>query len=112
MEKVVEINLLYDFYGQLLTDKQRDMIELYYSHDLSLGEISECMNISRQAVYDLLKRSEKLLYSYEDKLKLVEKFMIQKNKLREAYRILDSMGSDNKINNIKLILSDIIETDI
>jgi predicted DNA-binding protein YlxM (UPF0122 family) len=72
IEKVLEISMLYDFYGQMLTDKQRDIIELYYNDDLSLGEISESLGISRQGVYDMLKRSEKILYGYEEKLCLVK----------------------------------------
>lgn len=108
MEKVLIISFLYDFYGQLLTEKQQEVIELYYSDDLSLGEISESMGISRQGVFDLLKRSEKLLYGYEEKLKLVEKFIAQKGKIREAYELLNSMGSSEKIDRIKSILEDIL----
>ena len=112
VEKILEISLLYDFYGQLLTDKQKNIIELYYNNDLSLGEISEILNISRQGVYDFLKRSEKLLYRYESKLGLVEKFLHQKDKLKEAYNLLDSLGNDEKVNRIKLILSEILETSV
>lgn len=108
MEKFLEIGLLYDFYGQMLTEKQRYIIELYYNNDFSLGEISESMDISRQGVYDILKRSEKLLYRYEEKLKLVEKFKKQQDRIREAYAILDSMGGDEKIDRIKSILKELI----
>jgi len=108
MDKVVEISLLYDFYGVMLTDKQRDMIELYYNDDLSLGEISEIMGISRQGAYDLIKRGEKILYGYEEKLKLVEKFMATKRKVQEAYKLLDAMGDSPEISKIKDILHEII----
>jgi uncharacterized protein len=112
IEKVLEINLLYDFYGQLLTDKQMDIVELYYNNDLSLGEIAESFEISRQAVYDILKRSEKQLYQYEEKLKLVQKFIDQKNKLKIAYKLLDSIENSKKVEEIKAIIDEIMETNI
>lgn len=83
MIKIVEISFLYDFYGQLLTLKQQKVIELYYNQDLSLGEIAENLNITRQAVYDNIRRAEKLLHNYEDKLHLVEKFVRQQKKIKQ-----------------------------
>jgi predicted DNA-binding protein YlxM (UPF0122 family) len=108
VDKILEISLLYDFYGSLLTNKQKDVIELYYGDDLSLGEISETIDISRQGVYDILKRSEKQLYYYEDKLKLVERFMEQKKKIKKAYELLDSLGKSDKIDSIKKLLSEVL----
>lgn len=64
---------LYDFYGQLLTERQQEFMDLYYREDLSLGEIAERFEISRQAVYDNLRRSEKLLEEYEEKLQLLSR---------------------------------------
>ena len=75
IEKMVEIGLLFEQYKELLTDKQREIVSLYYEEDYSLGEISE--NVSRQGVYDTLKRSEKILKDYENKLHLVEKIQEQ-----------------------------------
>ena len=69
------MNLLYDFYGQLLTKKQRAFFDLYYQADLSLGEIASQHDVTRQAVYDILKRSERALESFESKLKLVERHL-------------------------------------
>ena len=80
LEKTTKINMLYDFYSQLLTEKQQQYMELYYREDYSLGEIANLTNVSRQAVYDNIKRTEQLLESYEDKLHLYEKF-IQRNRL-------------------------------
>ena len=77
IEKMVEIGLLFEQYKELLTDKQREIVSLYYEEDYSLGEISENLNVSRQGVYDTLKRSEKILRDYEDKLKLVSKLQEQ-----------------------------------
>jgi len=66
--------MLYDFYHLLLTDKQKEYMELYYREDYSLGEIASESNVSRQAVYDTIRRTEQLLEMYEKKLKLYEKF--------------------------------------
>ena len=77
IEKMVEIGLLFEQYKELLTDKQREIVSLYYEEDYSLGEISENLNVSRQCVYDTLKRSEKILKDYENKLHLVEKIQEQ-----------------------------------
>ena len=74
LEKTTHINYLFDFYQVLLTDKQRKYMSLYYLEDYSLGEISEVCHISRQAVYDNIRRTEKLLESYEEKLGLFHKF--------------------------------------
>lgn len=72
--KTTRVNFLFDFYQSLLTDKQRDYMNLYYLEDLSLGEIAEEYNVSRQAVYDNVRRTETMLEDYEQKLKLFSKF--------------------------------------
>ena len=72
MDKNVEIALLLDFYGNMLTERQREIMNLYYEDNLSLSEIAEELNISKQGVSDSLKRSEKVLYDTESKLKLME----------------------------------------
>ncbi|MDN5276915.1 MAG: uncharacterized protein PWR01_880 [Clostridiales bacterium] len=68
MEKLAEVALLLDIYGGLLTPRQRDVLDLYYNYDLSLAEIAEMHNISRQGVYDLIKRGEQALYALDKKL--------------------------------------------
>jgi len=73
LEKVNQINELYDIYQGLLTDKQREYIELYYQEDLSLAEIADEVGVSRNAVHDNIRRTEKLLAGYEEKLKIYEK---------------------------------------
>jgi predicted DNA-binding protein YlxM (UPF0122 family) len=72
-EKNLEVAVLLDYYSGLLTDKQRDVIDLYYNEDLSLGEIAECENITRQGVRDSIKRGEQVLFEMEAALKLAEK---------------------------------------
>ena len=74
MAKDYKVSLLYDFYGNMLTDKQRDAIELYYNADLSLGEIADDLGISRQGVRDNIKRSEAILFDAEERLGLLDKW--------------------------------------
>ncbi|MDR7869918.1 MAG: YlxM family DNA-binding protein [Tissierellaceae bacterium] len=74
VEKLVEIGILFDFYGKLLTEKQYSIVEMFYIEDFSLSEIGEEINITRQGVYDTLKRAEEKLYQYENTLGLVSKF--------------------------------------
>lgn len=73
LEKTTRVNFLFDFYQSLLTDKQRLYMQLYYLDDLSLGEIADQYGVSRQAVYDNVKRTEAMLEDYEKKLNLFEK---------------------------------------
>ena len=100
MDKILMITLLYDFYGELLTDKQKSVIELYYLNDLSLNEIAGDHNITRQAVLDMIKRTEKVLMQYEEKLKLVDKYLRQKDKLKTAVEKLDAVIKDNGLEYI------------
>lgn len=88
LDKREYIIMLKDFYGSLLTDKQQSVLEMYYEHDLSLSEIAEDMEISRQAVYDLLKRAENLLKEYEDKLELVDRFLLIRDRIKEVGQML------------------------
>ncbi len=74
LEKTTRVNFLFDFYQALLTDKQKAYMNLYYLEDLSLGEIAGEHNVSRQAVYDNVRRTEALLEDYEAKLNLFSKF--------------------------------------
>ena len=74
LEKTTRMNYLYDFYQSLLTPKQRSYMSLYYLDDFSLGEIAEEYDVSRQAVYDNIKRTEAMLEEYEEKLLLFQKF--------------------------------------
>lgn len=88
MEKIVQQGLLYDFYGELLTEHQRRIYEDVVFNDLSLSEIAEEQGISRQGVHDLIKRCDRLLKGYEDKLHLVEKFTLTKHLAGEIQLLL------------------------
>lgn len=110
MEKILHFIYLYDFYRELLTDKQRIVFEKYYLEDLSMQEIADHSNISRQSVNDLLKRTEKILTDYEDKLKLYEKHIALKEKINTTLDLLDKIDHDYLIDkddlvNIKEIIS-------
>ncbi|MGI6686674.1 MAG: YlxM family DNA-binding protein [Bacillota bacterium] len=108
IEKLARMAMLFDFYGQLLTKKQQEIMEMFYADDLSLSEIAEECEISRQAVYDLLKRTEKILEGYEAKLRLVDKFTEQNRKI--AY-IRDLVSLAQKTKDLKLLdrISEIIQ---
>ena len=93
MEKIAETSLLYDFYGQLLTDKQRQVMALYHEENLSLSEIAGEYGISRQAVHDTLKKAEQSLTEYENKLGLVEKFVKSSQALEEIEREIDEIAA-------------------
>lgn len=99
LEKTVEISVLYDFYNQLLTEKQKNIVDLYYNQDLSLGEIADEFDISRQAVYDMLKRTERLLYQYEEKLNFIRHTDIKNEK------ILDILNSVINLENELALIS-------
>lgn len=90
MEKLIERGLLYDFYGELLTKHQQDIYSEIVFNDLSLGELSEAEGISRQGIHDLIKRCDKQLEGYEDKLKLIEKFNLIKTQVSELNAYIDS----------------------
>lgn len=111
MDKHARMSMLIDFYGKLLTTRQYEIIDMYYNDDLSLGEISENIGISRQGVHDSLKRSAAVINSYESKLKLVDKFVNQKESILKVLNIIDTIDTNsindrelkNKLNTIKNI---------
>lgn len=88
MEKIVEYALLYDFYGTLLTEHQQRIYEDYVYQNYSIGEIAEEAGISRQGVHDLIKRCNRILEGYEEKLQLLLKFSGTKKKVNEISRLI------------------------
>jgi hypothetical protein len=94
-DKITEVNLLYDFYAQLLTEKQQEVIRLYHCENLSLSEIGDEFSISRQGVYDALKNAEKSLFEYEAKLGLLKKFAYTSSLIARVDKQIDSLISEN-----------------
>ncbi len=74
MDKNLEISLLFDFYGVMLSDTQQQAVSLYYNDDLSLKETADILSMSRQGVRDALSRAKKSLYTFEENLRLCERF--------------------------------------
>ncbi len=96
MAKNLEIALLFDFYGDMLTEKQRDVVELYYNDDLSLSEIAENEGITRQGVRDSIKRAEAQLLEMEDRLGLARRFRTMREgieTIREAARDIQDFNN-------------------
>lgn len=91
MEKFALHGLLYDFYGELLTEHQRQIYEDAVYNDMSLGEIADIQGISRQGVHDLLKRCDRILEDYEYKLHLVERFDNVKKRILEIDALADEL---------------------
>ncbi len=88
LEKLNRVNILFDIYGPLLTSRQRQVLRLYFSDDLSLGEIAAEYGVSRQAIYDLQRRAVEVLEGLERKLGLFALFDYQHERLEEARQIL------------------------
>lgn len=87
MEKIVWQSLLYDFYGELLNEHQRQVYEDYVFHDFSISEIARERSITRQGIHDLVKRCNNILEGYEEKLHLVEKFLKAREKVNTIHRL-------------------------
>lgn len=96
MDDIARKNLLYDFYGELLTEHQRLIYEDAVCNDYSLSELAEEYRISRQGVHDLLKRCDRILEDYEQRLNLVEKF----EKLRRLAKEIEEMSDDDAIKDL------------
>lgn len=106
MERIYEQALLYDFYGELLTDHQRKIYEDAIYNDLSLREIAAEQGISRQGVHDLIKRCEKILLEYEAKLHLVERFETAKDKIARIERLTEG-ETDERMMEIRKLAGEI-----
>ena len=112
MEETLEQAYLYDFYGELLNEHQRQIYEDFVFNDLSLGEIAGEEGISRQGVADMIKRCNKKLESFEDKLHLVEKFVSIRDDVERIHRLTaDFKKSHNELlmNEIESISNQILE---
>ncbi len=109
MDKIYETGLLLDFYGQLLTKRQREILDLNINSDYSLGEIAEQLNISRQGVFDNIKRAKLLLLEFEEKLELVSRFSAQKKKAEDILDLIKKIDKKDISKNHSDILTNIEE---
>lgn len=103
MEEKVKISMLCQLYGKLLTKKQFEFIDDYYNNDLSLSEIAENNHITRQAVRDMIKKGEKKLFEYEEKLLFMKRTLNQEKKIEQVLSELTKIqkeSSDKQISNI------------
>ena len=96
MPKDYTVALLLDFYGEVLTEKQRDMVDLYYNEDMSLGEIAQNAGISRQGVRDSIKRAEGILFDMEEKVAFVKRYNDLLDKVRLIGEQIDLIDQDNE----------------
>ena len=111
-EKKMRLDALYEFYGKMLTDKQSEIMNLFCNLDYSLGEMSEILGVSRQAVHDTIKRTEKSLENYESQLALYERFRNKQSKFEHLYElVLEFEKTDNHalIETIKNVIQTEIE---
>lgn len=112
MEKIVKQALLYDFYGELLTEHQKQVYEDVVLNDYSFTEVAQERGISRQGVHDLIKRCNKILEDYEEKLKLVERFITTKQMAEQIETLLAEYRTDKdeqKLTEIEMLTAKILE---
>ena len=107
MEKNVKISILNEFYGKLLTQKQSNFIDDYYNNDLSLSEIAENNQITRQAVRDILKKGEKKLFEYEEKLMFMKRTLNQEKKIEKVLSELTKIQKNDTDKDIANVLENI-----
>ena len=107
MEKKVEVSMLLQIYGELLTEKQYRVIDYYYNEDLSLSEIAENEEITRQGVRDIIKKGEKKLFEYEEKLLFMKKTINQEQKIQQVLWNLTKIQKDSSDKQISSILEEI-----
>lgn len=110
MGKDLNVTVLMDFYGQLLTQKQYAAMDMYYNQDLSLAEIAEEAEISRQGVRDFIKRGEKQLFELEEKLGLAKRFSDMSARIKEINEITDkeTLGAED-LKRLKTLAAELTE---
>jgi len=96
MDSILFKSLIYDFYNELLTEKQKTIYELYNHFDMSLSEIAQNMDITPQGVSDILRRSEKVLNNYENKLNFVQNYLKNQKELNEISVLIDKLDIKDK----------------
>lgn len=107
-EKNLNMSYLLDFYGEVLTERKKEVMGYYYNDDLSLAEIAEELNISRQGVRDIIKKSEEELVFLEEKLHLAEKFRSAEKRIEKAKVIAeDLVGASDLIRELEALRTDL-----
>lgn len=109
MERKVEISLLLQIYGKILTDKQYEIMDDYYNNDLSLSEIAENNNITRQAVRDVIKKGENKLFELEEKLLFMKRIMKQDKKIAQILEELNKIQNDYSDKKVEKILGNVVK---
>ncbi len=106
-EMSIKISILLEIYGRLLTQKQYDLLNDYYNNDLSLAEIAENENITRQAVRDNLKKGERKLFNFEEKLGIMKKNKMQEEQIAVILSEINSLTENSTDNEIANVLEDV-----
>ena len=106
-ENSIKISILLEIYGELLTRKQYDLLNDYYNNDLSLTEIAENENITRQAVRDNLKKGERKLFTFEEKLKIMKKNKIQEELIATILSEINTLTKNSTDIEIATVLEDV-----
>lgn len=109
MDKIVEKALLFDFYGELLTAHQKEVYGEYIQEDLSLSEIAAIRGISRQGAHDLIRRCEKTLTEYEERLHLVEHYLTIKKMVGKIHEYAGEIAESEDIEEIRKRISEITD---
>ena len=107
MDKLARQALLYDFYGELLTEHQQNVYEDVVLNDYSLSEVAQDQGISRQGVHDLVKRSTRILEEYEEKLHLVEKFVNIRAQVQKIEQLASGYHADDIVAISNVILEEL-----
>ena len=107
MDKKIQLSILLDIYGKLLTEKQRNLLDDYYNSDLSLSEIAENEGITRQAVRDNLKKGENKLFEYEEKLGIMKKSLMQQEEIANILSEITKIENKSSDEEIAKILDDV-----
>jgi Putative helix-turn-helix protein, YlxM / p13 like. len=112
LDELIYLSMLYDFYGDLLSEQKKKVFEDYVLNDLSLSEIAEQLNISRQGVHDIVKRCTQELKDYEEKLSLLKKFTNIKQMLNSIKNVCDIITETedlNRLKDIEMLADDILK---
>ena len=107
VENSIKISVLLEIYGELLTEKQYDLLNDYYNNDLSLAEIAENEQITRQAVRDNLKKGEKRLFNYEEKLGIMKKNKMQEEQIANILSQINCLTQNSTDTEIAIVLEDV-----